>query len=76
MDKSWMSIKDRLNRKYKKGVDNFLVFAFSNKEVVVNNKILCPCINCNNSLYKERAEVREDIIYTNWYHHEEDIVYS
>ena len=61
---------------YLKGVDEFLDFAFVN--VVRNGKILCPCVDCNNCVWKDREDVRANVViqgflksYTNWIEHGE-----
>ena len=57
-------------------LQQFLNFAFSNLEVGV--RIQCPCIKCNNVLWKTRDEVRIDLCrfgmnqtYKKWIHHGE-----
>ena len=47
MDKSWMNIVQRTSdQRYRLGVNEFLKFAYQNKEV--SSKIPCPCKKCNN----------------------------
>lgn len=76
MHKSWILIENRALPQYLNGVELFLNFAFSNLEVGV--RIQCPCIKCNNVLWKTRDEVRIDLCrfgmnqtYKNWIHHGE-----
>lgn len=76
MDKSWILIGNRALPQYLNGVELFLNFAFSNLEVGV--RIQCPCIKCNNVLWKTRDEVRIDLCrfgmnqtYKKWIHHGE-----
>lgn len=66
----------RLSDEYLNGVKEFLDFAFSHSSQP--DKILCPCINCNNVYYKSRDEVQFDLVskgivpsYINWYYHGE-----
>ncbi|KAL7224464.1 hypothetical protein ACSBR1_025840 [Camellia fascicularis] len=46
MDKSWMSIRNRLSSEYREGVKSFLQFAMTN--VGIDNRICCPCMDCLN----------------------------
>lgn len=46
MDKSWMSIRNRLSSEYREGVKSFLQFAMTN--VGLDNRIRCPCMDCLN----------------------------
>ncbi|XP_062112682.1 uncharacterized protein LOC133823849 [Humulus lupulus] len=76
MDKSWMQNRNRLSHEYEKGVKSFLDFAFSHNEL--NDLISCPCVKCNNGLFKTRKDVEDDLIihgiqktYTRWFMHGE-----
>ncbi|XP_070029676.1 uncharacterized protein [Nicotiana sylvestris] len=76
MDKSWIFIKNRALPQYLNGVEQFLNFAFSNSNVGV--RIQCPCIRCNNILWKTREEVKTDLLrrgidstYDRWIYHGE-----
>jgi len=76
MDKSWIFIKNRTLPQYLNGVEYFLNFAFSNPNVGV--RIQCPCIKCNNVLWKIREEVKTyllrrgiDSTYDRWIYHGE-----
>ncbi|XP_019267397.1 PREDICTED: uncharacterized protein LOC109244716 [Nicotiana attenuata] len=76
MDKSWIFIKNRTLPQYLNGVEQFLTFAFSNPNVGV--RIQCPCIKCNNVLWKTREEVKTDLLrrgidstYDRWIYHGE-----
>jgi hypothetical protein len=75
MDKAWMD-EPRHTQIYIQGVDNFLDFAFSKS--VIGDKILCPCRKCVNSSWKNRSDIREDLIcdgfvkgYRTWMFHGE-----
>ncbi|KAL1316465.1 hypothetical protein AAHE18_15G068200 [Arachis hypogaea] len=77
MDKDWMQIKNRALLQYRRGVKEFLDFAFSHTK---DDKIYCPCFKCNNCLRKSREQVEFDLLshgivrnYTTWYHHGESL---
>ncbi|XP_052117337.1 uncharacterized protein LOC107489344 isoform X2 [Arachis duranensis] len=77
MDKDWMQIKNRALLQYRRGVNEFLDFAFSHTN---DDKIYCPCFKCNNCLRKSREQVEFDLLshgivrnYTIWYHHGESL---
>ena len=80
IDKSWMKAH-RLSPEYMNGVDQFLDYAFRNS-TRNDNRIKCPCVNCNNVYLKVREEVKYDLCkkgmvpsYTTWYYHgEKEIV--
>ncbi|KAK9289622.1 hypothetical protein L1049_007780 [Liquidambar formosana] len=74
-----MTISNRACDAYDKGVMEFLDFAF-NRIRDSDNKIRCPCINCNNMVRKTRDEVHYDLLRkgivgtcTTWYCHRERI---
>ena len=46
--------------RYLDGLNKFLDFAFSN--AAQGDQILCPCKNCNNFCWSNRAEVYEHLI--------------
>ncbi|PKI61672.1 hypothetical protein CRG98_017896 [Punica granatum] len=76
LDKSWMKAR-RLRAEYMKGVDQFSDYAFRNS-TRNDNRIKCPCLNCNNVFLKVREEVKYDLCkkgivpsYTIWYFHSE-----
>ena len=46
MDKSWMTIRNRMSKEYQDGVDSFLHFATTN--VNSGDSIHCPCMKCMN----------------------------
>ncbi|XP_038716536.1 uncharacterized protein LOC120009878 [Tripterygium wilfordii] len=75
MDKSWLHC-DRTGEAYRKGVRQFLDFAFAN--AAQGGQILCPCVNCNNCVWKNRNDVYKDMIvkgidptYDDWRYHGE-----
>ncbi|XP_015159585.1 uncharacterized protein [Solanum tuberosum] len=76
MDKSWTHIGNGALSQYLNGVEQFLNFAFFIPEVGV--RIQCPCIKCNNVLWKTQDEVKADLCrwgmnqtYKKWIHHGE-----
>ena len=75
-----MQLKNRLNPEYRKGVQEFLQFAFAHVES--GGKILCPCVQCNNCYWKTRDEVDSHLLvhgiiknYIRWTHHGEEFEY-
>ena len=60
MDKSWLNIRNRVDQKYRDGVEGFLNWAFSQSEV--NTMIRCPCKGCMNTVFKVRIDVRGDLL--------------
>ncbi|MQL81006.1 hypothetical protein Taro_013458 [Colocasia esculenta] len=84
LDKSWMKLKDRLDPRYEKGVNELLDFAFHedrrNFRHGDNGQLIqCPCKNCRISGKLSRYEVKTHLIcdgiwlhYTNWVCHGEE----
>ncbi|KAI3968070.1 hypothetical protein MKW92_019112, partial [Papaver armeniacum] len=77
MDKSWVH-KDRWTNDYQDGVRLFLDYAFKNGFVTEDNKMRCPCRDCNNICYHTEKKMFEDLVlhgmmrsYTTWFHHGE-----
>ncbi|PWA91763.1 hypothetical protein CTI12_AA087200 [Artemisia annua] len=81
-DRGWMyDVEDTdrfLSYTFCSNLDVFLEFAFSNKAFVDNNRIKCPCLECNNKHYKTRNEVMFHLYekgftpnYTTWSAHGE-----
>ncbi|XP_019223545.1 PREDICTED: uncharacterized protein LOC109205294 [Nicotiana attenuata] len=60
MDKNWLNIRNRVDQRYRDGVDNFLNWAFS--QPTVNTMIRCPCKGFMNTLFKLRVGVRGDLL--------------
>ncbi|KAM3397800.1 hypothetical protein P3S68_001313 [Capsicum galapagoense] len=56
MDKSWLNITNRVNQRYRDGVDSFLNWAFSQSGV--STIIRCPCKECRNTVFKLRIDVQ------------------
>ena len=56
LNKQWMSLTDRTNGDYRRGVESFLEFAFD--QVNVNDSIRCLCNSCRNTEFKKRIEVK------------------
>ncbi|KAI8572273.1 hypothetical protein RHMOL_Rhmol01G0185300 [Rhododendron molle] len=46
MDKSWMTIKNRLSKEYRDGVNSFVDFAVTN--LGSDDQIRCLCLKCMN----------------------------
>ena len=70
MDRKWMWA-NRLIRKYRDGVEEFLSFA---KIHMKNDKIYCPCMDCKNHRSHSVDEVRRHLLvheiicsYQTWY---------
>lgn len=80
LNKAWMTLRNRSSSNYVKGIDGFLNFSFSNvreedRETVT---IRCPCNKCRNIFFKNKCEVRLDLLkwgmyenYTFWEFHGE-----
>ena len=49
MDKSWIDLPNRMSSEYINGIDEFLVFAYTNR--VEGSMISCPCRKCENRYY-------------------------
>lgn len=60
MDKSWLNIKSRSDRRYIRGIDNFLDWAYSQPNV--NTVIRCPCKGCKNTVFMPKIQVRKDLL--------------
>ncbi|XP_028105361.1 uncharacterized protein LOC114304400 [Camellia sinensis] len=82
MDKSWMTINNRLTSKeYQQGVKSFLDFATAN--LGVEDEIRCPCVDCINGTKYSRQVVWMHLIrrgmassYLTWVHHGEHVPVS
>lgn len=79
MDKIWVH-KDRWSKEYEDGLRLFLDYAFENGFVTEDNRMKCPCRNCNNIRYHTKKEMFEHLVlhgmmrsYTIWYHHGESL---
>ncbi|XP_074266648.1 uncharacterized protein LOC141589927 [Silene latifolia] len=59
MDRDWMFV-DRLDPRYRNGVEHFVRLAINNAENV--EEIHCPCVKCGNN------------VYTRWIWHGEDVL--
>ncbi|KAL2934905.1 Elongation factor Tu [Bienertia sinuspersici] len=71
-------INDRKKLSYVAGVDSFLEFAFTGREV--GAKLRCPCLNCNFQLFHDRDTMKCHLIakgivrdYNPWVHHGETL---
>nr|GFB45108.1 hypothetical protein [Tanacetum cinerariifolium] len=77
MDKSWMNIAHRISDpRYELGVNEFLDFAYRNKQV--SSKVPCPCKDCNNYRKHSRPTLLRHLMqrgitvsFENWIHHGE-----
>ncbi|KAM7276790.1 hypothetical protein ACFE04_018656 [Oxalis oulophora] len=79
MEKSWIKITDRKNKKYIDGVNTFLNWAFS--QPGVPNHVLCPCKKCKLADFKNRVDIRADLFtfgflesYEKWVYHGENLL--
>ncbi|PWA91762.1 hypothetical protein CTI12_AA087190 [Artemisia annua] len=81
-DRGWMyDVEDAdrfLSHIFCSNLDAFLDFAFSNKAFVDNNRIKCPCLECDNKHFKTRNYVMFHLYekgftpnYTTWFAHGE-----
>ncbi|PWA54013.1 transposon, En/Spm-like, Transposase-associated domain protein [Artemisia annua] len=81
-DRGWMyDVEDAdrfLSHIFCSNLDAFLDFAFSNKAFVDNNRIKCPCLECDNKHFKTRNDVMFHLYekgftpnYTTWFAHGE-----
>ncbi|KAG6538774.1 hypothetical protein ZIOFF_003902 [Zingiber officinale] len=75
MDKGWMFLP-RQTEEYRKGLENFLDFAFSNANI--NGTIACPCARCKIGICVSREEAYDHLTvdgfikgYTYWVAHGE-----
>ncbi|KAK9951448.1 hypothetical protein M0R45_006889 [Rubus argutus] len=59
MDKSWIDLANRWSRPYLDGIDNFLTFAYINKDP--GSRIYCPCRKCANREMWVKIIVRKHI---------------
>ncbi|XP_060172279.1 uncharacterized protein LOC132603299 [Lycium barbarum] len=60
MDKSWLNIRNRVDPRYRDGVEGFLNWAFSHPRV--STIIRCPCKGCMNTVFKLSLDVRGDLL--------------
>ncbi|KAH0669665.1 hypothetical protein KY285_023833 [Solanum tuberosum] len=60
MDKSWLNIRNKVDQRYRDGVEGFLNWAFSQPRV--NTMIQCPCKGCMNTMFKLKNDVRGDLL--------------
>ncbi|CAI9115135.1 OLC1v1015972C1 [Oldenlandia corymbosa var. corymbosa] len=77
MDKSWIQIHNRTDKRYGKGVTEFLEFAYKNLDE--SDEIPCPRKICNNYFDGTREEVEKHLYvngirtsYVRWMFHGED----
>ncbi|XP_073309702.1 uncharacterized protein [Primulina huaijiensis] len=75
MDKSWMFLS-RQTKEYRKGLESFLDFAFSNANI--DGMIACPCAKCTSGICVSREDVCDHLTvdgvikgYTHWVAHGE-----
>lgn len=78
MDKSWMTIKNRMSKEYRDGVNYFVDFAVTSSGS--DDKIRCPCLKCMNVERHVSVVVVFHLIqngiapsYKTWVHHGEPI---
>ncbi|XP_019264215.1 PREDICTED: uncharacterized protein LOC109241851 [Nicotiana attenuata] len=60
MDKSWLNIKNKYDKRYIKGIDNFLNWAYSQPNV--STVIRCPCKGCRNTEYMLKIQIRRHLL--------------
>ncbi|XP_028104426.1 uncharacterized protein LOC114303503 [Camellia sinensis] len=79
MNKNWIDLPNRMLVDYVNGIDNFLRFAYNNRDG--SSSISCPCRFYSNRYNFSREVVREHLIsngfvkkYKNWIHHGESYV--
>ncbi|KAL3833954.1 hypothetical protein ACJIZ3_008690 [Penstemon smallii] len=80
MDRSWIKIRNRMHPDYKKGVEDFLEYAYTTMKS--SEVIKCPCTHCQNLTHRNRRGVYEHIMmygflktYSNCVHHGEESFY-
>ncbi|KAL7228949.1 hypothetical protein ACSBR2_007613 [Camellia fascicularis] len=78
MEKSWISIKNRLSSEYREAVKSFLQFAMTN--VGLDNRIRCPRMDCLNFENHTIEDVEYHLLrkwmslsYKTWVHHGETV---
>ncbi|XP_074264225.1 uncharacterized protein LOC141586784 [Silene latifolia] len=78
MDREWMFV-DRLDPRYRKGVEHFVRLAINNAENV--EEIYCPCVKCGNNVYLDSEELKSHLLcngidksYPRWIWHGEDVL--
>lgn len=60
MDKKWLNIRNRVDQRYRDGVEGFLTWAFN--QLGVSTIIRCPCKGCMNTVFKRRIDVRGNLL--------------
>jgi len=72
----WMLCPDTLSPLHRKGVDEFLAFAFF--DLTDEDQLPCPCRNCHFSEHKTRKDMESDLLgygmvksYVRWIYHGE-----
>ncbi|XP_016467537.1 uncharacterized protein LOC107790148 isoform X1 [Nicotiana tabacum] len=60
MDKSWLTIRNRADRRYIRGIDGFLDWAYNQPNA--SSMICCPCKGCMNTVFKLRNVIRLDLL--------------
>ncbi|XP_074271531.1 uncharacterized protein LOC141595463 [Silene latifolia] len=78
MDREWMFV-DRLDSRYREGVEYFVRHAMNNAENV--EQLFCPCVKCGNNEYVDAVELESHLLingidksYTRWIWHGEDVL--
>ncbi|XP_028071049.1 uncharacterized protein LOC114273453 [Camellia sinensis] len=79
MNKNWIDLPNRMSVGYVNGIDNFLRFAYNNRDE--RSSISCPCQFCSNRYNFSLEVVNEHLIsngfvkkYKNWIHYWESYV--
>ncbi|CAI9780567.1 unnamed protein product [Fraxinus pennsylvanica] len=75
MDRSWIMLRNRLDKRYQDGLRNFLAFAHDNIHDGTST-ILCPCQDYRNTTFLDISAVKHhlfrygfDISYQRWSFH-------
>ena len=71
MDKSWIDLPNKMSREYINGIDQFLVFAYTNR--AEGSMISCPCRKCENRYHLVREGVWEHLMLNGFFKKSIDI---
>lgn len=77
-DKSWMTLGNRLGKRYREGAEFFVNSAMA--KASIHGNIKCPCNKCMNRYWNTKDEVEKHLVrhgimetYTNWVYHGESV---
>ncbi|KAK1360625.1 hypothetical protein POM88_045099 [Heracleum sosnowskyi] len=78
MDRSWITIPDKLSTEYADGINEFIKVASQRRNS--NGMVLCPCSLCVNKLLQNLKVIKLHLLthgflstYKIWYHHGEQV---